>query len=274
MKSSLLLPTYNRKDLLYNSLKSFEYFYGNNESFEIVLVDDCSAEKHQFPTVCEDFPSLNIKYFRIDKKYGFNPSLAYNVAARIATGDVFILSSPETFHTCNILELCNNFEDFQTYDYYLFSVFCLTHNEYRPLMRNENLPIENKLEQFDSFKHELYLNLGCNGYYYNNNFGSWYLHEVIKPSQLNFLTAMSKDLYYELSGFNQAFMRGTGYDDTDFLNRLQPLIKNYKWFEAEALHIDHDLAANIPQNSNFVVYQSLCQNQTYKKNDNWGKLPS
>ena len=69
MKSSLLLPTYNRKDLLYNSLKSFEYFYSNNHSFEIVLVDDCSSINHQFPTVCEDFPSLNIKYFRIDQKY-------------------------------------------------------------------------------------------------------------------------------------------------------------------------------------------------------------
>ena len=26
-------------------------------------------------------------------------------------------------------------------------------------------------------------------------------------------------------------------------------------------------------NSNFALYQSLCKNQTYKKNDNWGKLP-
>ena len=66
MKSSLLLPTYNRKDLLYNSLKSFDYFYKNNNSLEIVIVDDCSSEKHQFPTVCEDFPNLDIKYIRID----------------------------------------------------------------------------------------------------------------------------------------------------------------------------------------------------------------
>ena len=273
MKISILLPTYNRKDLLYNSLKSFEYFYRNNDSFEIVLVDDCSAEKHQFPTVCEDFPNLNIKYIRIDKKYGFNPSLAYNVAARNASGDIFLLSSPETFHTCNIFELCDNFDNFETYDYYLFSVFCLTHKDYRPLMLNENLSVQDKLNEFNLFKNEFYINLGCNGYSYNNNFGSWYLHEEIKPSKLNFLTAMSKDLYYEISGFNQAFMRGTGYDDTDFLNRLEPYIKNYRRFEAVALHIDHDLAAKIPQNSNHLLYESLCRNQTYKKNDNWGKLP-
>jgi glycosyltransferase involved in cell wall biosynthesis len=273
MKSSLLLPTYNRKDLLYNSLKSFEYFYANNESFEIVLVDDCSTEKHQFPTVCKDFPGLNIKHIRIDKKYGFNPSLAYNIAARNATGDIFILSSPETFHTCSILDLCNNFNDFEINDYYIFSTFCLMDKNKKSIMLDENLPIEEKLSQFNSFKLDLYDNLGCNGYPYNNNLGSWYLHETIKPSKFNFLTALSKELYYEMSGFNQAFMRGTGYDDTDFLNRLESHIKNYKWFEAIALHIDHDIAAKIPQNSNLALYQSLCQNQTYKKNDNWGKLP-
>lgn len=273
MKSSILLPTYNRKDLLYNTLKSFEYFYANNDSFEVVLVDDCSIDKHQFPTVCEDFPNLNIKYIRIDKKYGFNPSLAYNVAARIATGDIFILSSPETFHTCSILDLCNNFEDFKLNDYYIFSVFCLTRPQDKKILLDENINIIEKLNYFDNIKNNLYENLGCNGYSYNNDYGSWYLHETIKPSKLNFLTAMSKDLYYEISGFNQAFMRGTGYDDNDFLNRLEPHIKNYKWFEALALHIDHDVAAKIPQNSNFSLYQSLCQNQTYKKNDNWGKLP-
>lgn len=273
MKISLLLPTYNRKDLLYNSLRSFEHFYANNELLEIVVVDDCSAEKHQFPNICEDFPSLNIKYFRIDKKYGFNPSLAYNVAARKATGEIFILSSPETFHTCNILELCDSFNNFGPKDYYLFSVFCLTHADHKSVMLNESLSIQDKLNHFNSFKNEFYDNLGCNGYSFNNNYGSWYLHEEFKPSKLNFLTAMSKELYFEISGFNQAFMRGTGYDDTDFLNRLEPHIENYKWFDALALHIDHDLAANIPQNSNLALYQSLCQNQTYKKNDNWGKLP-
>lgn len=271
MKSSLLLPTYNRKDLLYNSLKSFEYFYSNDESFEIVIIDDCSAKEHQFHSVCEDFPNLNINYFRIDQKYGFNPSLAYNVAARRATGDIFILSSPETFHTCNILELCNNFQDFKKYDYYLFSVFCLTHQDYKYALLDENKPIDEKLDIFNNFKHELFENLGCNGYPYNNNFGSWYLHEHFKPSKLNFLTAMSKDLYYEISGFNQAFMRGTGYDDNDFFNRLEPHISNFKWFDALALHIDHDLAAKIPQNTNRALYESLCKNQTYK-NNNWGLL--
>lgn len=274
MKISLLLPTYNRKDLLYNSLKSFEYFYSNNSNLEIVLIDDCSSEIHQFPTVCEDFPTLNINYFRIDKKYGFNPSLAYNIAARIAKGEIFILSSPETLHTCNIFDLCNNFNDFEKYDYYLFSVFCLTRKQDKKVLLDVDLNFEEKLTYFNSIKNNFYENLGCNGYSYNNNYGSWYLHETIKPSKLNFLTAMSRDLYYEICGFNQAFMRGTGYDDTDFLDRLSVHIKNYKWFDdAIALHIDHDLAAKIPQNTNAYLYESLKKNQTYKNNNIWGKLP-
>ncbi len=272
MKKSILLPVYNRKDLLYNTLTSFDYFYKNKEDLEVVLVDDCSAKEHRFENVENDFPNLNIKYKRINEKYGFNPSLAYNVAARIASGDIFILSSPETFHTCNIFDLCNNFDDFQTSDYYLFSVFCLTKKQDKNLFLDTNKNVEDKINYFNSIKNNLYENLGCNGYDFNNDFGSWYLHENIKPSKLNFLTALSKELYYQLCGFNQAFMQGTGYDDTDFLDRLEPNIKNFKWFnDAVALHIDHDLAANIPQNSNSALYQKM-KNKIYKT-DLWGILP-
>ena len=273
MKCSILLPTYNRKKLLYNTLESFNYFYKCNNNLEIVIVDDCSNSENSFENVENDFDKLNIKHVRINQKYGFNPSLAYNVAARNASNDILVLSSPETLHTTNFLELCNNFENFDESSYYLFSVFCLTHQEYKKFLLNSN-PIEEKIALVDSIKHNFIENLGCNGYSFNNDFGSWYLHEIHRPSKLNFFTAMHKNVYHEMSGFNQAFMKGTGYDDADFLLRLEPYIKTYTWFnEAYAIHIDHDLAAKIPQNSNVNLFESLRKNQTYKKNNLWGILP-
>lgn len=273
MKSSMLLPTYNRKKLLYNTLESYNYFYANNKDFEIVIVDDCSNLENRFDNVQADFPELNIKFVRIDQKYGFNPSLAYNVAARNASNEILILSSPETLHTCNFLDLCNNFNDFKMDDYYLFSVFCLTDKNCKNYLIDDNT-IEEKINFINSIKHAFSENLGCNGYEFNNNMGSWYLHSAFRPSKLNFFTALSKNLYYEISGFNQAFMKGTGYDDTDFFSRLEPYIKNYVWLDNTcAIHIDHDLAAKIPQNSNFYLYESMQKNQTYKKNNNWGILP-
>ena len=50
-----------------------------------------------------------------------------------------------------------NFDDFQENDYYIFSVFCLMHKDYRPLMLNENLSTEHKLREFNLFKNELYI---------------------------------------------------------------------------------------------------------------------
>jgi glycosyltransferase involved in cell wall biosynthesis len=273
MKSSMLLPTYNRKKLLYNTLESYNFFYANNQDFEVVIVDDCSNNENRIDNVESDFPHLNIKFIRINQKYGFNPSLAYNVAARNASNDILILSSPETLHTFNFLDLCNNFNDFKENDYYLFSVFCLTHKDHKQFLNQDNT-IEDKINFINKIKPQFYENLGCNGYDFNNNMGSWYLHEKFRPSKLNFFTAMSKNLYYEISGFNQAFMRGTGYDDTDFLSRLEPHINNYVWFDDTcAIHVDHDLSAQIPQNSNVYLFESLQRNQTYKKNNTWGILP-
>ena len=53
----------------------------NNQDFEVVIVDDCSNNENRIDNVESDFPHLNIKFIRINQKYGFNPSLAYNVAA-------------------------------------------------------------------------------------------------------------------------------------------------------------------------------------------------
>jgi len=272
-KISFLIPVYNRKKLLYTSLQSLSYFYGGNQNIEYVIVDDGSDESEIFNEVMYDFPNLSIKHIRIDKKRGYNPSFAYNVAARRASGDIFLLTSAENFHTKNILDSCEHFNFFQKTDYYLFSVFCLTDREKIIFLTDSYKSMQEKLTYFQSFEIELYNNLGCNGYSYNNNLGSWYLHEKIKPSKLNFCTALHKELYYELSGFNEMFMQGTGFDDQDFLDRLSTKISNFFWFDSEVIHIDHEVAnKSIQQNSNHDLYKTLNANQNYLQNNLWGLL--
>ena len=269
MKISILLPTYNLKDLLYNTLKSYDYFYGDNDNVEVIIVDDCSNIENQFPKVRDDFPRLNIKNHRIEVKCGYNPSLAYNVAARLASNDILVLTSPETIHTKSIYE---DFENFQTHDLFVFSVFCVTDQPLKKFLLSD-WAFEDKLQAINDGRAEFEQNIGCNGYQYGNNLGVWYLHSKYKPSRLNFLTGMSKELYYEIGGFNEAFMQGTGYDDTDFLFRLEPYIENTVWFDdALAIHIDHDLAApsQIKQESNYNLFIALQTNPTYVKNDDWG----
>jgi predicted glycosyltransferase involved in capsule biosynthesis len=75
-----------------------------------------------------------------------------------------------------------------------------------------------------------------------------------------------------LSGFNEAFVVGTGYDDADFRDRLLKYINNnVVWYnDAVAIHIDHP-ACSTDNNTNSLLYNTL-KNKVYEKNDKWGLL--
>ena len=69
-------------------------------------------------------------------------------------------------------------------------------------------------------------------------------------------------------------MKGTGYDDTDFKNRLLNYVdNNVLWFDDFiSIHVNHEIVKNLQQNTNASLYNRLQENQTYKKNNDWGKL--
>ena len=98
-KVSIILPYYNRKALILLTLKSFEHFYCEQD-VEVVIVDDGSDDDHRLEDSL-DF-NLDIKLIRLDNKNGINPCYPYNVGVRESSGDILILSSPETFHTTNV----------------------------------------------------------------------------------------------------------------------------------------------------------------------------
>ena len=120
--------------------------------------------------------------------------------------------------------------------------------------------------------HNFYKNLGCNGYSFNNTFGSWYTHSEIKNDCFNFLSACTRDTYFNLNGFNEVFVKGTGYDDTDFRDRLLKYVDSEViWYDdCIAIHINHP-ACSDDNNTNFQLYNEL-KNKVYEKNDMWGRL--
>lgn len=270
---SIILPYYNRKNLLKITLDSYSYFYKKQEKLEIIIVDDFSDEEHRLENLISDYKSLlNIKLIRIKEKKGYNPSYAYNVGARHSNSDILILSCPEIFHTQNIFNYCD-FDSLNKDAYFQFSCFCLTDKDSIEYMK-KNIDFVYKDDYINNIKNKFYENLGELGYPYNNSYGSWYTHSKIKPSCLNFLSALSRETYYEIGGFNEEFMNGTGYDDTDFKDRLLKHINNnVVWFDNFiSIHIDHEIVKNLQQNTNASLYNRLQANQTYKKNDDWGKL--
>jgi glycosyltransferase involved in cell wall biosynthesis len=250
-KVSIVFPYYNRMDLLVNTLRSFEEIYLEN-CLEIVIVDDGSDEKLDVKTLGTN---LDINVINLPKnKKDINPCYPYNVGVRNSTGDVIVLSSPETMHTTNMFEISNNFEGIED-SYLLFSVFCLT---------DKTIDIRN----VDT---SLFLeNVGSEGYSYANKYGSWYLHSKYRNSGLNFLSAISREKYYELSGFDERYRYGTGFDDTEFRDRVYRMFDNIIYFDnANAIHQDHEVVNNMQPTTNQELYNKQLP---YNNNDNWGKL--
>lgn len=264
---SIILPYYNRLPLLINTMRSFEHFYIDKD-VEVIIVDDGSSDEHRLDN--REF-KIKTKIIRIENKNGINPCYPYNVGVRHSSGDILILSSPETFHTRDMFSITNNFDMLNNDTYLLFSVFCLTQSNMINEILNEsnfNVVIKNVNDNMSKF----YMNLGENGYPFNNNFGSWYLHSQIRSTGLNFFTAITREKYYGMSGFDERFRFGTGFDDNEFKDRL--LISNTKFIyydEAIAIHINHEVVNNSSPTTNHILYLQT-RYDNYKTNDTWGKL--
>lgn len=268
---SIILPYYNRKHYLEAALSSFEYYYSNRKDLQIVIVDDGSSLDNRLDDVVCKY-NLQIKLIRIKNKKGINPCYPYNVGVRESYGDIIVLSSPEVVHTCDMFKLSNNFEKLTDTSYLQFSVFCLTDIGMKDTLLSRNILFEDKELLIHSNVHNFYKDLGCNGYSFNNTFGSWYTHSKIKDDCFNFLSACTRDTYFNLSGFNETFVKGTGYDDTDFRDRLLEYVDTKVfWYDGcVAIHIDHP-ACSDNNNTNLLLYNRL-KEHGYKKNDEWGRL--
>ena len=265
-KISIILPYYNRKTLLLHTLKSFEHFYCD-KNIEIVIVDDSSDEEERLENRLNF--KLDINLVRLENKNGINPCYPYNVGVRHSTGDILILSSPETFHTSNIFDLTDNFANLNEKTYLLFSVFCLTDNK----IINElikKIDFMDILDLIHKVKHNFYVNVGEQGYSFNNKFGSWYLHSKFRPTGLNFFTAITREKFYEMSGFDERFRFGTGYDDDEFRDRLIESGVNFIYYDnILGIHVNHEIVNNRPPTTNHVLYQETKINK-YFKNNRWG----
>jgi glycosyltransferase involved in cell wall biosynthesis len=265
---SLILPYYNRIDYILPTLDSLEHFYKGRADFEIVIVDDQSNYEHKLDKVIKDY-NLSINLIYIKNKKGINPCYPYNVGVRQSSGEIILLSSPEIVHTRNIFEACNNFENLNNKNYFQFSVFCLTDQAMKDMLMSR-LPYSHKLKFLNKNMHSFYRDLGINGYSYANNIGAWYTHSDFQRNCYNFLSACTRDTYYALSGFDESYVYGTGYDDAEFRDRILKYVdNNVIWYDnTGAIHIDHPTVSS-DNNTNASLYAKKLK---YETNDNWGRL--
>jgi glycosyltransferase involved in cell wall biosynthesis len=93
---------YNRKALLYNSLKSIVKTACLSE-YEVILVDDNSRESERVENLQKEFPFLQVIRIEQYQKSHINPCVAYNLGFAYCSGDIIILQNPECEHVGDIL---------------------------------------------------------------------------------------------------------------------------------------------------------------------------
>ena len=119
MKLSIIIPVYNRRELLENVFKSLNL----NGDIEVIVVDDGSDEANKL----DEF--WNIKLIKLERSNRWRgPCIAYNTGFKAAAGDVIMINSSECVHVGDVTGYV--FNNFKENDYFSFSTYMMDKNEY------------------------------------------------------------------------------------------------------------------------------------------------
>lgn len=197
---SIVIPYYNRRSLLINTLKSIEFFSGGLD-VEIIIVDDGSEEK--INDIHSLFPNLKIVLVVIKKnKSGWRaPAIAYNAGFDIAKGDIILLNSCDCVHGGDILH-------FVQHHMYGNNYLC-----FATLAGTEQ--INNFFSTVQWAEDTAYQ--ATKQYGFQN--GWWRAHKTNRIL-IPFCASIFRSDLEKLNGYDERFADGIGYDDCDFIDRV------------------------------------------------------
>lgn len=221
MKYSIILPYFNRPQLR-DTLRSFRHHYKGRTDYEVIIVEDCknTGEKRiQLQSILNEFKDINTVYIT-DRLPSYNPSHKYNIGVSLSSGDFLVISNPETFHGVDILAGLD--EEFnKSSDSY---VVCSC----------RSVIYDGIVEDYEEYKN----------YRLNQDFNfceSWYQHSIYRNEMFHFCSAMSNKNYLKISGFDERYCSGIGFEDNNFLHRVKSnLIPIVLRDDLITLHIEHD----------------------------------
>jgi GT2 family glycosyltransferase len=205
---SIVIAYYERPIQLRNTLYSFvEHSYGRN--VEVVVVDDGStSDEATIPDFSFSF-ELKILKMPADKKWYKNSCVPYNCGFINASGSVILLQNAECFHYDNIVKHALEHANDNNY----LSYACYSLNSESTSSLTSSIAAGKGLEGVD-FKYSKPIRDGGEG---------WYNHSKHNPVGYHFCAAITMKNLRRLGGFDEKYARGIGYDDNEFLHRVQKL---------------------------------------------------
>ena len=203
IKYSILMPYINRAGHLHNTLVSFKHHYADRDDYEVMLVEDIKNPENDHKRLLDVISAfgndIHINLIVAGKHEWFNPSPLFNIAAKSARGSYFIITSPEIFHKSNVLDALDT-EFTKDPDAY---IVCACENR-----KGCNLDIK----AFDDLG-------GVHDVWYQHSMNP--CHNEGANRMYHFCTAISKDNYFKLGGFDEDYSFGICYDDNDLIDRVQ-----------------------------------------------------
>lgn len=191
---SVVMPYYSRPELRFTMDTFIDLYEGRND-IEIVIVEDSKnfnnsdwhANLLYLVTKYKNFFKTKVL---LDNKSSYNPASKFNLGVSQSEGPHIILTNPETPHAVNILRSL----DIENMD-----------NQYIVCACQSIVLLEDK----GSFKN-------CQFEYKN-----WYQHTYLCNNKYHYCSLISKKNYNKIGGFDERFCNGIGYEDLNFLKRIE-----------------------------------------------------
>lgn len=184
MKYSFLMPYKDRAEQFYNTLISLRHWYGDREDWEVVVVLD----GEQRLIIPDGFPRMKRLVVIRD---AVNPAPLFNMAAAAAEGDYLIITNPECYHVSNVLGW---YDKVFTHDPDGYAVAACDNvkgvgrvNKYQPVLGAIKATFQHSTQ-----------------------------HNVM----YHYCSAMSRDSWHDLGGFDERFGAGYACEDDDFRDRI------------------------------------------------------
>ena len=229
---SVVFAHYNRPEYLRRTLYAYKCTHEDLSNVEFIIIDDESeipADK-----VYQEFKNtLNMKYImqHYNKKPLTSCIIAMNLGAQYASGEILVIANPESLPIGPILEEIERTIELNKY----ISVRCYaTDPAYQKFINDLDCTspdfVKNIIYSIRLKRHN------TDGIYKGD---AWYNHPIYRPAHYHFTSAIMRQDYIDMGGFDEDFIYGTGRDDVDFIRRLEVKGMNLQYSSAIVLHQYH-----------------------------------
>jgi GT2 family glycosyltransferase len=191
------MPYFRRVPLLNNSLVSYHHHYRGRKDWEVVIAED--VKNLEYPGEHESLLNLlnkfkdriSITHF-VTSVRAFNPAPYFNEAFKASKGEFIVITNPEGVHFANVLQgLDVEFaKDKNSY------VVCSCMNGHPNATVN----------RFEDYKFQD---------------ASWFQHSVRRNGLIHFCSAISRENYEKLGGYDEEFGQGISCEDVDWIERIK-----------------------------------------------------